>query len=287
MGRGAAVSHVAVGGSHAGPSLRDAELQRIVRLVRDRSGITLHAGKRELVAARLHKRLRATGLSSYSDYLRYVETDHTGGELRELLDAIATNHTNFFREHEHFAFMVDKVLPPLLARGDRINLWSAACSTGEEPTTLAVSLLDAINRPVPLRILASDMSNKALAVATTGVYSMDKVAMIPRPLLARYFERGLGAQDGLARVGPAVRKVIDYRRLNLLEVDWLGETFDAIFCRNVMIYFDAEVQQRVVAMLERHLAPGAYLFVAHAETLNGLNHGLRWVGPAVYQKSFA
>jgi chemotaxis protein methyltransferase CheR len=276
-------------GSVAGPSLRDAELQRIMRLVRDRSGIALHAGKRELVAARLSKRLRATGVTSYKDYLRLVETDRTGGELSELLDAIATNHTNFFREHEHFAFMVDKVLPLLLARGARINLWSAACSSGEEPTTLAVSILDALppGCPIPLRILASDMSNKALAIATGGVYPMDKVAAVPRRLLGKYFERGLGAQAGLARVGPAVRRVIDYRRINLLDVEWLGEGFDAIFCRNVMIYFDSEVQQRVVAMLERHLAPGGYLFVAHSETLNGLKHGLRWVIPAVYQRSYA
>jgi chemotaxis protein methyltransferase CheR len=276
-------------GSFAGPSLRDAELHRIVRLVRDRSGIALHAGKRELVAARLTKRLRATGVTSYRDYLRLVETDRTGGELGELLDAIATNHTNFFREHEHFAFMVDKVLPLLLARGARINLWSAACSSGEEPTTLAVSILDALppGCPIPLRILASDMSNKALAIATGGVYPMDKVAAVPRRLLGKYFERGLGAQAGLARVGPAVRRVIDYRRINLLDVEWLGEGFDAIFCRNVMIYFDSEVQQRVVAMLERHLAPGGYLFVAHSETLNGLKHGLRWVIPAVYQRSYA
>jgi len=276
-------------GSFVGPTLRDADLQRIVRLVRDRSGITLHAGKRELVAARLQKRLRAIGLDSYRDYLRFVETDHTGGELRELLDAIATNHTNFFREREHFAFMVDKVLPTLLARGAGINLWSAACSTGEEPTTLAVSILDALppGCPIPLRILASDMSNKALAIAAGGVYPMDKVAAIPRRLLGRYFERGLGAQAGLARVGPAVRRVIEYRRINLLDVEWLGDTFDAIFCRNVMIYFDSEVQQRVVAMLERHLAPGGYLFVAHSETLNGLDHGLRWVIPAVYQRSHA
>ncbi len=275
-------------GSVAAPALRDPELHRIVRLVRDRSGITLHAGKRELVAARLQKRLRATGADSYQDYLRLVETDASGGELRELLDAIATNHTNFFREHEHFAFMVDKVLPPLLARGARINLWSAACSTGEEPTTLAVSLLDALPAgcPIPLRILASDISNKALSVANSGVYTMDKVAAVPRRLLGKYFERGLGAQDGLARVRPLIRRVIDYRRINLLDVDSLGESFDAIFCRNVLIYFDSEVQQRVVAMLERHLAPGGYLFVAHSETLNGLSHGLRWILPAVYQRSY-
>jgi len=177
----------------------------------------------------------------------------------------------------------------LLARGARINLWSAACSSGEEPTTLAVSILDALPAgcPIRLRILASDMSNKALAIATGGVYPMDKVAAIPRRLLGKYFERGLGAQAGLARVGPAVRRVIDYRRINLLDVEWLGEGFDAIFCRNVMIYFDSEVQQRVVTMLERHLAPGGYLFVAHSETLNGLKHGLRWILPAVYQRSYA
>ena len=274
------------GSNHLGPSLRDADLQRIVRLVRERSGITLHPGKRELVAARLQHRLRATGHTSYSDYLRFAESDVTGHELRALLDAIATNHTNFYREHEHFAYLVDKVLPPLVTRGGPINLWSCACSTGEEPTTLAVTVLDALppGREIPLRILASDISTKALRAATAGVYPMDRVGAIPRPILSKYFERGLGAQDGLARVGPAIRKVIDYRRLNLLDVDLLGDTFDAIFCRNVMIYFDVEVQQRVVATLERHLAPGGFLFVAHSETLNNVRHRLRWVAPAVYQR---
>jgi chemotaxis protein methyltransferase CheR len=278
-----------IAGSCAGADLRDAELQRIVRLVGARSGITLHAGKRELVAARLQRRLRATGITSFAEYLRFVETDHTGDELRELLDAIATNHTTFFREHEHFTFVVNTVLPPLLPSGRRITLWSAACSTGEEPTTLALSLLEAVpaGAGTRLRILASDLSRTALATAAAGVYPMEKVAPIPRPLLSKYFERGLGAQTGLARVGPAVRGIVEYRRINLLDAGWLGETFDAIFCRNVMIYFDAQVQQRVVAMLERHLAPGGYLFIAHSETLNGVSHGLRWVAPSVYRRGLA
>jgi chemotaxis protein methyltransferase CheR len=272
-----------------GPALRDPELKRIARLVRERSGITLHGGKRELVAARLQRRLRATGFKSYGDYLRFVETDRTGRELRELLDAIATNHTNFFREHEHFAYLVDTVLPPLLEAGRGINLWCAACSTGEEPATAAVSLLEALppGGEARLRILASDISHKALAVAAAGVYPIEKIAPIPRPLLTKYFERGLGSETGLARVGRAVRRVIEYRHLNLLDVQYLGNTFDAIFCRNVMIYFDTEIQQRVVAMLERHLAPGGYLFVAHSETLNGVSHDLRWVAPAVYRRRLA
>jgi chemotaxis protein methyltransferase CheR len=278
-----------VAGGHAGPALRDPELKRIVRLVRDRSGITLHDGKRELVAARLQRRLRATGFNSYSAYLRFVETDRTGRELRELLDAIATNHTTFFREQEHFAYLVDTVLPPLLNGGHGIDIWCAACSTGEEPATLAVSLLEALppGDEARLRILASDISNKALATAAAGVYPIEKIAPIPRPLLSKYFERGLGNEAGLARVGREVRRVIDYRRINLLDVESLGNTFDAIFCRNVMIYFDTEIQQRVVAMLERHLAPGGYLFIAHSETLNGVSHGLRWVAPAVYRRRLA
>lgn len=272
-----------------GPALRDPELKRIARLVRERSGITLHGGKRELVAARLQRRLRATGFDSYGDYLRFVETDRTGGELRELVDAIATNHTNFFREQEHFAYLVNTVLPPLLEGGRGINLWCAACSTGEEAATLAVSMLEALppGGEARLKILASDISNKALTAAAAGVYPIEKIAPIPRPLLTKYFERGLGNETGLARVGRDVRRVIEYRRLNLLDVQWLGHTFDAIFCRNVMIYFDTEIQQRVVAMLERHLAPGGYLFIAHSETLNAVSHDLRWVAPAVYRRRLA
>ncbi|MGH9309650.1 MAG: CheR family methyltransferase [Vicinamibacterales bacterium] len=265
--------------------LSDDELRRIVRLVYERSGITLHAGKKALIVARLQKRLRAGGYSTFSEYLKAVDADPSGAELGALLDAITTNHTSFFREEQHFRVLESHVLPTLTGRAGPIRVWSAACSTGEEPTTLAVTMLEAGADRGRVRLLASDLSSRALATARAGVYRMDRVAGIPMDLLRRYFERGLHAQEGLARVAPAVRRAIEYRQLNLLEIGDLGERFDVIFCRNVMIYFDRDVQQRVVSMLERHLAPGGYLFISHSESLNGIAHQLRWVAPAVYRRA--
>ena len=291
--------------------LSDADLSRIVRLVYERSGITLHSGKRALVLARLQKRLRAGGFTSFGAYLEHVERDQSGAEITMLLDAIATNHTSFFREPQHFEFLKSTVLPARAARP--IRVWSAACSSGEEPVTIAITLLDALAArgdaeaglpPSPrlrrtaeaqgaeagqtrLRVLATDLSTKVLAQAGSGVYKMDRVANVPIEILRRHFQKGLGEQAGTARVAAHVRKLIEYRQLNFLEAIDLNERFDVIFCRNVMIYFDRDVQQRVVSLLERHLVPGGYLFISHSESLNGITHGLRWVAPAVYQRGRA
>lgn len=268
-----------------GDRITDQELMKIVRLVYERSGITLHAGKKALIVARLQKRLRTGGFTSFSDYLRAVEADASGAELCGLLDAIATNHTSFFREEQHFKILESRVLPPLVARAAHpIRVWSAACSTGEEPTTLAITLFENVPDRSRVRLLASDLSTKALATARAGVYRLDRVSTVPKDLLRKYFERGMKEQEGLARVSPVIRSAVEYRQLNLLEIGDLNERFDVIFCRNVMIYFDRDVQQRVVSMLERHLAPGGYLFISHSESLNGISHGLRWIAPAAYQR---
>jgi chemotaxis protein methyltransferase CheR len=268
-----------------GERLTDRELNAIVRLVYDRSGITLHAGKKALIVARLQKRVRAGGFASFSEYLEAVERDSSGAELGALLDAIATNHTSFFREEQHFRLLESRVLPPMIGRAEPIRVWSAACSSGEEPTTLAVTMFETLpaNEHGRVRLLASDLSTKALTTARAGVYKMDRVSTVPQPILRKYFERGMGAQAGLARVSASIRKAIEYRQLTLLEIGDLGERFDVIFCRNVMIYFDRDVQQRVVSMLERHLVPGGYMFISHSESLNGVSHGLKWVAPAAYQ----
>jgi chemotaxis protein methyltransferase CheR len=165
-------------------------------------------------------------------------------------------------------------------------VWSAACSSGEEPYTLAVSLFDSLPNAdkTRFRILASDLSTKILRIAEQGVYKMERVENIPIETLRRHFERGMGAQEGLARINGTLRQRVEFRQLNLLEIGTLDRTFAVIFCRNVMIYFDRHVQQRVVSMLERHLRPGGYLFISHSESLNGVTHGLRWVAPAIYQR---
>jgi chemotaxis protein methyltransferase CheR len=270
-------------------ALSDREMDRIVRLVYERSGITLHHGKRALIVARLHKMLKAGGFRSFSDYVRHVETDHSGQQLSVLIDAISTNHTSFFREDEHFRYLAARVVPPLAAADRPLRVWCAACSTGQEPVSIAVTLMDTLPAAQHgrLRLLASDISTRALKTATAGVYPLRVADGLPQPVLKSYFERGLGADDGKVRVRAHVRRAIEYRRLNLIEIDSLNEIFDVVFCRNVMIYFDKVVQQRVVSMIERHLAPGGYLFIAHSESLNGLSHELKWMAPAVYQRRAA
>ena len=267
-------------------ALTDREMDLIVRLVYERSGIALHRGKRALVVARLHKLLKSGGFASFADYVHHVETDRTGHELSLLLDAITTNHTSFFREDEHFRYLAERVVPPLAATDRPLRVWCAACSTGQEPVTLAVTLMEALpeSQHRRIRLLASDISTRALKTANAGVYPMRVAAGVPHSVLKSYFERGLGADEGKVRVRAHVRRAVEYRRLNLIEIDNLHESFDVVFCRNVMIYFDKVVQQRVVSMIERHLAPGGYLFIAHSESLNGLSHSLKWMAPAVYQR---
>jgi chemotaxis protein methyltransferase CheR len=273
------------------PPLTDKDLAAVISLVYRKSGITLHEGKRALVTARLQKRLRATGTRTFGEYLKLVDRDESGDELVELLDAIATNHTSFFREAEHFAFLKARVVPEWQAQAgtaapEPLHVWSAACSSGEEPYTLAISLLQTLPERDHgrFRILASDLSTKALRAAEAGVYRIEKVRDLPIEILRAHFEKGLGAQDGWARVQPQVKRPIEFRQINLLETGHVGRSFAAIFCRNVMIYFDRPAQQRVVANLEQHLKPGGYLFISHSESLNGITHGLRWVAPAVYQR---
>jgi chemotaxis protein methyltransferase CheR len=272
------------------PDLRlsDRDLQAIVRIVYDRSGITLTGAKRPLIVARLQKRLRACGFGTFREYVRHVEAEGDAGELTALIDAITTNHTSFFRERQHFDFLASQVVPEWLAERDGSPLcgWSAPCSTGEEAYSIAITLLEATPAADHgrLRLDACDLSTRAVRAARAGVYPLERVQGIPRPILQKYFERGMGEQAGLARVRRAVRALVDVQVHNLLEIESLGKSFAFIFCRNVMIYFDRPVQQRVVSMLERHLAAGGYLFIAHSESLNGIEHGLEWVAPATYRK---
>ena len=262
--------------------LTDRDMTRIAALVYERSGITLHDGKRPLVVARLQKRLRALSLDTFSAYLAYLETDKSGDELVMLLDAIATNHTYFFREEQHFQLLAERVVPEMRKNRGPLKIWCAAASTGEEPYTIGMTLLD-LNPPMDFQMLASDISTKALRAAQAATYKLAQVEKMPIETLRKYFEKGMGESAGFARVRKELRSRIEFRKINLLEVPNLDTRFDVIFCRNVMIYFDRTVQQRVVAALERYLRPGGYLFISHSESLNGINHGLRWIAPAAYQ----
>ena len=268
-----------------------ADLRDIAALVYEESGIAIGDGKEAFVVARLHRRLRALALPSYHAYLQYVRRDPTGDELVHLIDAIATNHTAFFREPEHFDFLRDEVVPAWRAikKIEPFDVWCFPCATGEEAVSLTITLLEAFPDAEHHRVdvLACDLSTKALRIAEQGVYGLSRVRAVPGAALKKYFERGTGAQAGLARVGSAVRARVTYARANLLEVTDAGRRFDVIFCRNVLIYFDQEARQRAVSMLERHLSPGGHLFIGSAESLSGLSHGLTRVAPAVFVRGGA
>ena len=271
------------------PECSDRDLAAIVRMVYETSGITLHAGKRALVSARLQKRLRQTGVSSFRDYIKLLQRDVSGEELTAMVDAITTNHTSFYREPQHFDFLAQTVLPPLRERSliKPILGWSAACSTGEEAYTMAITACQAIGDDAGRRVklLASDISSRAIERAAAGVFRSDRTAEMPRHLVLKYFQKASVPQPGVLQVAPPVRQMIEFRRLNLLHAPPPGPPFDFIFCRNVMIYFDRAAQQRVVDALEARLARGGYLFISHSESLNGLEHGFTWVAPAIYRRS--
>jgi chemotaxis protein methyltransferase CheR len=268
------------------PEVTDRDLAAIVRMVYEKSGITLHAGKRALVSARLQKRLRHRGLASFRDYVKLLQADVTGEELTAMLDAITTNHTSFFRESQHFEYLAKTVLLPLHAGTRTILGWSAACATGEEAYTIALTAAELFGQDCRrrVRLLASDLSTRAVARASSGIYRADRVAELPRHLVLKYFQKAVGAPPGLLQIAAPVRQLIEFRRHNLLSPAPPGPPFDFIFCRNAMIYFDRAAQQRVLDTLEARLARGGYLFISHSESLNGLRHGLTWVAPAVYRR---
>jgi chemotaxis protein methyltransferase CheR len=272
-----------------GVQITDAQYTKLAKLVYRLAGINLGTGKKELLKARLGKRLRATDCRDVREYLGRLEDDPGGTELVCFLDCITTNKTDFFREPQHFDFLAGEVLPNLgrLCQGrEPLRLWSAASSTGEEPYTLAMVLLEnqALWKDRGVRLLASDLSTQVLEHGRRAVYALDRVACIPRPLLVRYFQKGQRRWAGYARVRPRLREMVEFQRLNLMEPFKFDKPFHVIFCRNVMIYFDKETQERLVRKFHDCLVPGGYLFVGHSESLTGINHRLKFVRPAVYRK---
>jgi chemotaxis protein methyltransferase CheR len=263
------------------PRLAPREFKQIRQLAYRSFGLDLKAGKEELVSARLRQLVREGGFGSFDGYYRSVVGDITGVSLAAMIDALATNHTAFFREPDHFDFLRREVLPALAGRRS-VELWSAACSTGEEVWTLAIVL----NESLPgqsHRIHATDISRKALAFASRGQYPGERCQGLSADLLSRYF-LAEGRPPEAWRVTPALRNIAAFRRLNLIEPYSWPQPFPIVFCRNVMIYFDRSTQERVIGGLTGHLEPGGYLFVGHAESLTRVSHSLEYVRPAVYRK---
>ena len=262
--------------------------ERIRRMLYDKAGIDLRQGKEELVTSQLGKKLRETGCGSYEEYLNQVSGDRTGESLTALIDVLTTNFTSFLREPAHFTFLREKVLPNLADR-DTVRIWCAAAATGEEPYSLIFSMLEGLGQKLgPLsgkrcQLLATDLSTQALATARKGIYPEDRLAGIPREWMSRYFLRGDGNYAGLYQVKREAAALIEFAQLNLIENFTVKQQFPVIFCRNVMIYFDRQTQERVVNQLVQFLEPGGYLVVGHSESLNGIAHPLSFVQPAVYR----
>lgn len=272
--------------------MRDSDYDFIRSLVYSHSRINLGPDKKELVSARLGKRLRATNITSISDYCRFLQEKESGDELAHLIDAISTNHTYFFRENEHFDFLTSTGIPDLLKRRlaerwPRCNVWSAACSSGEEPYSIAITMHQLLGAagPWPWRIEATDISHRILQRARIGIYREDSIKKVAPGVLRTHFQKGFGPQDGNYRVKPHLLENVTFRQLNLLDNGLpFTEPFHIIFCRNVMIYFDRATQTELVNKLSRSLVPGGYLFVGHSESLSGIKHPLAMLKPAIYQK---
>jgi len=264
----------------------DEEFARYQALINREAGIWLAPVKKALLVGRLARRLRELGIASYAAYYERVEQDEA--ERIRMLDAICTNETHFFREPRHFEFLAERVFPAWRAEADagrrarRIRVWSAACSTGEEPYTLAMALLAAFPAGWELEVLASDLSTKVLARAGAGLWPVEKASEIPEAHLKAFMLKGYGAQEGLMKAGPELRAIVRFARVNLVGEGWPAGPFDLVFCRNVLIYFDRVTKRRVVERLVERLAGHGYLFLGHAESLGGLTTGARPVVPTVY-----
>jgi chemotaxis protein methyltransferase CheR len=241
------------------------DFERVRRLIHEHAGIALGEGKSEMVYSRLAKRLRALGLASFRDYLALLD-DGAHPEWEHFVNALTTNQTDFFREAHHF--------PALAAHartihGRTMRVWSAAAATGEEPYSIAIALCEAFETLAPpVEILATDLDTRVLAQAREGVYPIEKVAAIEPDRLRRFFQKGRGARAGFARARAEVRALVEFRILNLRDPRWdVDGPFDAIFCRNVLIYFDKPTQRQVLERLAGRLAPGGLYFAGHSESL--------------------
>ena len=267
----------------------DQDFQRIRRIINQVAGISLADGKRELVYSRLSRRLRQRGLQRFQDYCDYLEAGDDEDELREFINALTTNLTSFFREPHHFEFLANDVLSALTrSRGlsnRRIRIWSAGCSTGEEPYSIAIVLREVLPTVGwDIKILATDLDSNVLATAERGIYEWNRVKDLSESRLRRWFQKGRNAQAGWVRVAPALRDLITFRQLNLMD-DWpMRGPFDLIFCRNVVIYFDKATQAVLFERYADILIERGHLFVGHSESLFKVTERFVPLGKTIYQR---
>ena len=262
--------------------------KKFCEITYEKSGITLKPGKEALVEARVAKRQRALQIGTPKDYLAYLEADETGEELVCFLDAISTNFTHFFREKSHFEILAQETEKWLQQGSRSIRIWCAASSTGEEPYTIAMTMAHALEHTdATFKLLATDISTRVLDRAAGGVYNREQISPVERSLLLKYFTRMRSPESGedVYAVKPSLKKCVVFRRLNLSAPPFpMHGPLDAVFCRNVMIYFDHRVRERLINEIERLIKPGGILFIGHSETLAGINCDLKLIKPSVYRK---
>lgn len=266
--------------------LSQAAFEDIRNLVYRYSGIALGDNKQPLVRARIQKRMRTLGMESYEQYVEKVRSDRTGEELQMLLEAISTNVTSFYRERHHFEFMRAVIGEWAAAGREKLRVWSSACSTGEEPYTIAIEILEAIgSHRWDVRILATDLATKVLREVQAGIYSSQKVEPIPAGLRQKYFSRESrrGAEHYV--VAEKLRQLIHVRQFNLMNFPYaVTGPMDFVFCRNVMIYFDRSTRAKIIKEFSRIVRPGGYLFVGHSESLSGMADNFTLVKPSIYRR---
>jgi len=257
-----------------------ADFERVRALIHAKAGIDLHPGKQNLVYGRLARRLRERGHASFRSYLDALQAD-SGPEWQAFINCLTTNLTAFFREAHHFealAQMLRQAAGPL-------RIWSCAASTGEEPYSIAMTALETLGAGAPVRVDASDIDTQVLETARAGVYPLEAAAALGDARLRRFFLKGRGAQAGKARVGPELQKLVSFRQFNLLSSQWERGAYDAVFCRNVMIYFDRPTQRQVLARLHECLKPGGLLFAGHAENFTDQRDLFELAGKTVYRRA--
>lgn len=260
----------------------DGDFDRVQDMIYKRAGISLHDGKHAMVYSRLSRRLRETGYQSFRDYLSWLDSTESP-EWQEFINALTTNLTSFFREHHHFEIFSD--LLKSKPDGTPWRVWCSAASTGEEPYSIVMTALEALGARANFSLMASDIDSKVLASASQGAYRMDGLKGIDSSRMQKFFLRGKGSNDGFARVKTELRDRVEFLMVNLIRDDWpFKDPFDAVFCRNVMIYFDAPTQRRVLEKIHRVMKPGALLFVGHAENFSDSRDLFVLKGKTVYER---
>ena len=268
------------------PSLRfsQADFEQVRSLIYQRAGISLNAGKHAMVYSRLSRRLRETGQSTFTGYLLWLQASKGAAgeaEWQEFVNCLTTNLTSFFREDHHFQALADDLRE---RAGRHLRIWCSAASTGEEPYSIAMTVAETLGAQAQVGILASDIDTKVLATAQRGVYEADSRGLSAERLL-RHFMRGKGGNSGFIRIKPELARRVEFRPFNLMNQSWsLGEPFDLIFCRNVMIYFDAATQRQVLQQMHSVLRPGGLLYVGHSENFTESRALFRLRGKTVYQR---